>query len=236
SVQWEDLFARPVLIVSGKGGTGKSVVAAALAATAATSGRRTLLVEVEGRGEITRTIGIPDPGFAEVATPQGFSALSISPRAAALEYLHLFFGMDKVSRPLLRAGAEEMAVAETVEAVPAIEATGVPVSAVTANRCQQPVFGRGVGATGRGLGPGDVGRVAKEAGLSLSDEQSATVAENALAADQRFALQRGFLRELRRHAPLLTLPDVPSLDPKVVVAGLAREIAGERQGGVVLDP
>lgn len=328
-MQWEDLFARPVLIVSGKGGTGKSVVAAALAATAARSGRRTLLVEVEGRGEITRTIGIPDPGFAEVATPRGFSALSISPRAAALEYLHLFFGMDRVSRPLLRSGAldqvigaapgfrdllscgklyeiqevrrtdprdkdrplydllvvdapptgqiasflaapgafadlarvgrikrqavsverflranaavllvavpEEMAVAETVEALPAIEGTGVPVSAVTANRCQQPVFGRGIGATGRGLGAGDVARVAKGAGLSLSDEQSATVAENALAADQRFALQRGFLRELRRHAPLLTLPDVPSLDPKVVMAELAREMAGEGRGDRDLD-
>jgi anion-transporting ArsA/GET3 family ATPase len=298
------------------------VVAAALAATAARSGRRALLVEVEGRGEITRTIGVPDPGFAEVATPQGFSVLSISPKAAALEYLHLFFGMDRVSRPLLRAGAldqvigaapgfrdllscgklyeiqevrrtdprdqdrplydllvvdapptgqiasflaapgafadlaragrikrqavaverflrtnagvllvavpEEMAVAETVEAVPAIQATGVPAAAVTANRSQEPVFGRGIGATGRGLGPGDVARVAKEAGLTLSDEQSATVAENALAADQRFALQRGFLRELRRHAPLLTLPDVPSLDPKVVVTQLAREMAGER--------
>jgi anion-transporting ArsA/GET3 family ATPase len=328
-VQWEELFARPVLIVSGKGGTGKSVVAAALAATAARSGRRTLLVEVEGRGEITRTLGIPDPGFAEVATPQGFSALSVSPRAAALEYLHLFFGMDRVSRPLLRAGAldqvigaapgfrdllscgklyeiqevrrtdprdkdrplydvlvvdapptgqiasflaapsafadlarvgrikrqavsverflraraavllvavpEEMAVAETVEAVPAVEATGVPVSGLIANRCQQPVFGRGVGVAGRALDPGDVARVAKAAGLSLSDEQAATVAQNALAADQRFALQRGFLRELRRHAPLLTLPDVPSLDPKVVVAELTLEMAGERREERLLD-
>jgi anion-transporting ArsA/GET3 family ATPase len=328
-VQWDDLLARPVLIVSGKGGTGKSVVAAAVAATAAGSGRRTLLVEVEGRGEIARTLGISDPGFAEVATPRGFSALSISPRAAALEYLHLFFGMDRVSRPLLRAGAldqvigaapgfrdllscgklyeiqevrrtdprdkdrplydvlvvdapptgqiasflaapgafadlarvgrikrqavsverflranasvllvavpEEMAVAETVEAVPAIEATGVPVAGVAANRCQQPVFGRGIGAIGRGLGPEDVARVAKEAGLSLSDEQSATVAEHALAADQRFAVQRGFLRELRRHAPLLTLPDVPSLDPKVVVGELALEMAGEGRGERMLD-
>ena len=72
-----------MLIVSGKGGTGKSTVAAALATTAAAGGLRTLLVEVEGRGEITRTLGVPDPGFNEVAAPQGFSVLSISPRAAA---------------------------------------------------------------------------------------------------------------------------------------------------------
>jgi anion-transporting ArsA/GET3 family ATPase len=320
-VQWDELFARPVLIVSGKGGTGKSVVAASLATAAAASGRRTLLVELEGRGEISRTIGVPDPGFSEVPVPQGFSVLSVSPRAAAVEYIHLFFGMDRLSRPLLRAGAldqvigaapgfrdllscgklyeiqevrrtdprdkdrplydllvvdapptgqiasflaapgafadlarvgrikrqavaverflranaavvlvavpEEMAVAETVEAIPAIEATGVAVAAVAANRHRDPVFGRGVGTTGRTLGPGDVARVAKEAGLPLSDEQTAAVAEGALAADQRYALQRGFLRELRRHAPVLTLREVPSLDPRMVTAELAREMAGQ---------
>ena len=317
-MHWSDLFARPVLIVSGKGGTGKSVVAAALATSAAASGRRALLVEVEGRSEMTRTLGIPDPGFAEVPTPGGFTALSISPQAAAVEYLHLFFGMDRVSRPLLRAGAldqvigaapgfrdllicgklyeiqevrrtdprdrdrplydlvfvdapptgqiasllaapgafadlarvgrinrqavaverflrtfasvllvtlpEEMAVTETVEAIPAVERTGVPVVGVVANRRHEPVFGRGLGVAGRGLDAGDVARIAKESGLDLADEQSVMVLEEATASDHRFALQRGFVRELRRHAPVLTLPDVPSLDPKVVAEALAGEI------------
>src|SRR5262245_50793481 len=109
-MRWEDLFARPVLIVSGKGGTGKSVVAAALATTAAASGRRTLLVEVEGRGEVTHTLGMADPGFAETPAPPGFSVLSISPQEAVLEYLDLFFGMTRVSRPLLRAGAVEQVI------------------------------------------------------------------------------------------------------------------------------
>ena len=311
-----------MLIVSGKGGTGKSVVAAALAATAAASGQRTLLIEVEGRGEVTRTVGVSDPGFSEVPTPSGFSVLSVTPRAAAVEYLHLFFGMDRVSRPLLRAGAldqvigaapgfrdllscgklyeihhvrrtdprdrdrpqydqlivdapptgqiasflaapgafadlarvgrikrqavaverflrtratvllvavpEEMAVAETVEAIPAIEATGVPVAAVATNRCQQPVFGRGLGSIRRALGAADVARVAKEEGLPLTETLAEALVEGARAADDRHALQRGFLRELRRHAPVLTLPDVPSLNPRDVVAELTVEMGAPR--------
>jgi anion-transporting ArsA/GET3 family ATPase len=319
-MRWEDLYARPVLIVSGKGGTGKSVVAAALATTAAASGRRTLLVEVEGRGEVTRTLGIPDPGFAETPAPPGFSVLSISPREAALEYLHLFFGMDRVSRPLLRAGAmeqviggapgfrdllscgklyeihevrrtdprdrgrplydtivvdapptgqiasflaapgafadlarvgrvrrqavsverflrertsvvlvalpEEMAVAETVEAIPSVEATGVPVGAVVGNRVQPEVFGRGLRTVGRSLDAADVARVTKGTGLSLSDEIAAEVAGEALAADDGAAAQKGLLRELRRHAPVLILSDVPTLDPRDVVAALAAEMTG----------
>jgi anion-transporting ArsA/GET3 family ATPase len=103
-VEWDSLFDRQILIVSGKGGTGKSTVAAALAMRATATGRTTLLVEVEGREEVTKTLGIPDQGFSEAPTRWGFSVLSITPQAAALEYLHLFFGMDRVSRPLARAG------------------------------------------------------------------------------------------------------------------------------------
>jgi len=74
------LFDRPILLVSGKGGTGKSTVAAALALAASRTGRHVLLVEVEGRREIARSLGISDPGFAERPTPWGFHALAVTPR------------------------------------------------------------------------------------------------------------------------------------------------------------
>ncbi len=41
-------------VVSGKGGTGKTTVSAALALALATEGKRTLLVEVEGRQGIAQ--------------------------------------------------------------------------------------------------------------------------------------------------------------------------------------
>jgi hypothetical protein len=46
-----------------------------------------LLVEVEGRGEIHRALGVPDPGLTARPTPWGFQALSITPREAVPEYL-----------------------------------------------------------------------------------------------------------------------------------------------------
>ena len=50
-------------VVSGKGGTGKTTVAAAIALALATEGKRTLLVEVEGRQGIEdltrRLVGNP---------------------------------------------------------------------------------------------------------------------------------------------------------------------------------
>lgn len=103
-MSWAELFDRRILVVSGKGGTGKSTVAAALAIAASRTGRRVLLAEVEGRGEIARTLGVDDPGYHEVETRLGPSALSITPNEAARDYLHTYFGLDRVSRALLRTG------------------------------------------------------------------------------------------------------------------------------------
>jgi anion-transporting ArsA/GET3 family ATPase len=103
------LFDRRVLIVSGKGGAGKTSVAAACAMAASRSGRTVLLVEVEGREGVAGLLGIEAPGFAERDTPFGFRALSITPREALLEYLWLFFRMRTLARTLRSARVLEVA-------------------------------------------------------------------------------------------------------------------------------
>ena len=112
-MDWADLLRPGVLIVSGKGGTGKSTVAAALATAGAAAGRRALLAEVEGRGEIARTLGVQDPGFAERPTALGFRVLSITPHETVREYLRRYAGMRRVPRPLMRTGAIDQIITAT---------------------------------------------------------------------------------------------------------------------------
>ena len=109
--RWEGLFDRPVVVVSGKGGTGKSTVAAALATAAAAAGRRVLLVEVEGRGEAAHTLGVAHPAFAELTARERLSVLSVTAKEALLEYLHDHGGMDRLTRPLLRSDTVEQVLA-----------------------------------------------------------------------------------------------------------------------------
>ena len=52
----DDLFAHSLLVVTGKGGVGKSTVAAALGLAASRRGLRTIVVEVAAREDISRVL------------------------------------------------------------------------------------------------------------------------------------------------------------------------------------
>ena len=100
--------------VTGKGGTGKTTVAAALALTLAAGGRRVLLVEVEGRQGIAQLFDVPPLPYEEVkvATADGgghVNALAIEIEAAFLEYLEMFYNLGIAGRAMRRIGAVEFA-------------------------------------------------------------------------------------------------------------------------------
>ena len=101
-------------VVTGKGGTGKTTVAAALALGLARGGHRTLLIEVEARQGIAQLFGLDPLPYQErrVATPRGggeVRALAVDAEAALLEYLELFYKLGIAGRALRKVGAVDFA-------------------------------------------------------------------------------------------------------------------------------
>jgi anion-transporting ArsA/GET3 family ATPase len=102
-------------VVTGKGGTGKTTVAAALALGLAAGGHRTLLVEVEGRQGVAQLFGLDPLPYEEsrIATPiRGdgeVRALAVDPEEALLEYLDMFYKLGAAGRALRRIGAIDFA-------------------------------------------------------------------------------------------------------------------------------
>jgi anion-transporting ArsA/GET3 family ATPase len=83
------LLEKRLVFVTGKGGVGKSTVAAALGMLAAREGRKTILVEVSHQERVARAFDHDDSDFAEVELVPGLFTISISPRRALEEYLQI---------------------------------------------------------------------------------------------------------------------------------------------------
>jgi anion-transporting ArsA/GET3 family ATPase len=85
----ERLFAHSLLVVTGKGGVGKTTVAAALGVAAERRGLRTIVVEVAARDDVSQALGASRaPGaYADRAVSEKLHHISIDPQHAMEEYL-----------------------------------------------------------------------------------------------------------------------------------------------------
>lgn len=105
------LFDRELIFVTGKGGVGKTTVAAGLARVAARSGRRTLICEMDAKGDLGPAVidpagdGVSGAGSERITL--GFTPTEVAPNLWAMamntedslrEYLRLFLRIPLVGR------------------------------------------------------------------------------------------------------------------------------------------
>jgi anion-transporting ArsA/GET3 family ATPase len=80
------LLDRRLLVVTGKGGTGKSTISAALALAASRRGKRVLVCEVTARERVSELFGRPESGTQIRELSRGVYSVHVRPPEAMREY------------------------------------------------------------------------------------------------------------------------------------------------------
>jgi len=99
-----DLLSRRLLFVTGKGGSGKTSIAVALARHATSIGKRVLLVEMDDKGSVAASLGREPLTFEATQVAPGLSAMAMNTEDSLREYLRLFVRMPMLTTlgPLAR--------------------------------------------------------------------------------------------------------------------------------------
>jgi anion-transporting ArsA/GET3 family ATPase len=99
-----DLLDRRCLFFTGKGGVGKSTMAAATALLAARTGRKVLLVEVDAKGDVPAQFEQKAVGFTPREVYPGVLAMAMDTEASLREYLRVSMRVPIIGKlgPLAR--------------------------------------------------------------------------------------------------------------------------------------
>jgi len=99
-----ELLDRRCLLFTGKGGVGKSTMAAATALLAARNGRRVLLIEVDAKGDVPKQFEQAAVGFTPREVYPGVRAMAMDTEASLREYLKVNLRVPVMGRlgPLAR--------------------------------------------------------------------------------------------------------------------------------------
>jgi anion-transporting ArsA/GET3 family ATPase len=105
------LLDKRLVYVTGKGGVGKTTVAAALGLAAARRGRRTIVCEVAEQHRMSRSFAREGVGAEEVELAPNLWAISIDPQRALEEWLGRQLGGGPVARTLMHSSVFQYFVA-----------------------------------------------------------------------------------------------------------------------------
>jgi anion-transporting ArsA/GET3 family ATPase len=244
----QSLLDRKLLVVAGKGGVGKSTMAAALGLAGARAGRRTIVVEVGQESRMPHLFETaPGAAGAAVDLMEGLSSITIDPDRALMEWLQALGG--RVSGRLLASsgtfqyfaaaapGAKELVTMMKIWQLTrggrdARRGTGHDLVVLDA-----PATGHALGLLSSPRTFGAIARVGPIAGQTrqvqelLQDQRSTSFLAVALGSEmavtEALELQEGLERQLGRS---LAAVIVNSLLPKRFTAKELRSIEALKNG------
>jgi anion-transporting ArsA/GET3 family ATPase len=100
-VSLDAILDRRLLIISGKGGVGKTTIAAALGVMAARHDLRVLVAEIEGKNALSSLLAAPPLTSEPRELRPGLWAMHVSPEEALSEYFEVQFHAKRVVKPLV---------------------------------------------------------------------------------------------------------------------------------------
>ncbi|MGA1074236.1 MAG: ArsA family ATPase, partial [Ilumatobacteraceae bacterium] len=100
----ESILDRRLVFVTGKGGVGKTSLAAALGELAARRGKRTLICEMDAKGAIADAFDVSALTFEPRAVDRGLDAMAMNTEDAMREYLRVYVKVPLLGKigPLAR--------------------------------------------------------------------------------------------------------------------------------------
>jgi anion-transporting ArsA/GET3 family ATPase len=233
----EALARRQLVVVTGKGGVGKSTVAAALGRRLAARGRRTLVLEVDPRENVHQLLGLPPSGGEIVRAAPDLYLQNLKPRQVLDDIVRHQVRIEAVARRVLASPIYE----QVVTGMPGLKELALLAHALrlTEGRAGKrfegvvldaPATGHGVSLlaaprlVSRVIAEGPVGRAAARLAALVADADrcgivAVTQAEE-LPVEEALELRRMLGERLAREPELL------------VINGLYPELpAGADQGG-----